>query len=313
MRTSDRLARALANPKLFARGFNRAVHTRFGTRTSNPAGIDVFDKDWDSLFVLDACRFDMFETRWDGEGSVSSVISKGSSTVEWLRANFDGRDLTDTVYVTANPQLERNREKWDISLHKTVNVWLEEGWDEETGTVLADTMTEAALDAVNQFPNKRIVVHYMQPHYPFVPADTTADKQHLRQLDGDGEGASGENIWGQMFTGEVDLSREDLWGIYTDNLEYVLDHVADLLEGLSGKTVVTSDHGNYVGERTSPIPIREYGHPRGLYDEPVAKVPWLVQEFGTRREITTEDSEDRLNDQDQEVVAERLRELGYRE
>jgi hypothetical protein len=93
----------------------------------------------------------------------------------------------------------------------------------------------------------------------------------------------------------------------------VLYHVTDFLEELSGKTVITSDHGNYVGEKASPIPIREYGHPRGLYDEPVVKVLWLVQQSGTRREITAGDSEDRLDNQDQDVVADRLRELGYRE
>jgi len=62
--------------------------------------------------------------------------------------------------VTANPQLERNRENWDINLHETINVWLDEGWDEETGTVLAETLTKAAPDAHDRFPNKRIVVHY---------------------------------------------------------------------------------------------------------------------------------------------------------
>jgi hypothetical protein len=54
----------------------------------------------------------------------------------------------------------------------------------------------------------------MQPHYPFVPADTTADKQHLRQLDADGGGASGKNIWGQMFTGKIDLFKEILECLY---------------------------------------------------------------------------------------------------
>jgi len=103
----------------------------------------------------------MFESTSQLDGTLSSRISKASSTVEWLQANFDGRDLSDTVYVTANPQLERNRGSWDITLHETINVWLDEGWDDETRTVRAETMTEAALDAVERFPHKRLVVHYM--------------------------------------------------------------------------------------------------------------------------------------------------------
>lgn len=128
--------------------------------SNNTIGVDVFDEDWDTLVVLDACRYDMFESTSQLKGTLSSRISKGSSTVEWLQANFDGRDLSDTVYVTANPQLERNRHEWDINLHETINVWLEEGWDEETGTVRAEPMTQAALDAADRFPHKRLVVHY---------------------------------------------------------------------------------------------------------------------------------------------------------
>jgi arylsulfatase A-like enzyme len=243
---------------------------------------------------------------------MSSQISKGSSTVEWLRANFDGRDLYDTVYVTANPQLERNRKMWDVQLHKTINVWLENGWDTKTGTVRAETLTEAALAAAEQFPHKRLVIHYMQPHYPFVPADADFDKEHLRQIGGESDEPSGENVWNQKFNGELEISREELWAMYTDNLEYVLKHVEELLATISGKVVITADHGNYVGERASPIPIREYGHPRGLYDEPVVRVPWFVYEEGTRREIRRTDPDAATNAVESGIIDDRLRDLGYK-
>ena len=311
MKTVDRLRRVINTPRLLGRGLNRAYHRRGGLRSENTSGITVFDEDWDTLVVLDACRYDMFESTSQLDGTLSSRISKASSTVEWLQANFDGRDLSDTVYVTANPQLERNRDSWDITLHETINVWLDEGWNEETGTVRAETMTEAALDAVERFPHKRLVVHYMQPHYPFVPAETDFDKDHLQQIDGDSDGPTGENVWNQKFTGELDISRDDLWSIYIENLEYALEHVAELLEALSGKTVVTSDHGNYVGERASPIPIREYGHPRGLYDEPVVRVPWLGYTSGGRRDIIAGKYKENKTAVESEIVTNRLQELGY--
>jgi hypothetical protein len=307
------LKRVLNNPRLFARGFNRLYHGRGGLRSENPDGVDVFAEDWDTLVVLDACRYDMFEATSQLEGTLSSRISKGSSTVEWLQANFDGRNLRDTVYVTANPQLGENRDRLDIQLHETINVWLVDGWDEETGTVRAETMTEAALEAAHQFPNKRLVVHYMQPHYPFVPADTDFDKEHLQQINGEGDGPTEENVWNQKFNGELDISREELWSIYTDNLKYVLEHVEELLANISGKTAVTGDHGNYVGERASPIPIREYGHPRGLYDEPVVRVPWQVSETGDRRRVISSSADNLTRDVEADVVAERLQDLGYRE
>jgi hypothetical protein len=313
MDTKDRLIRAFKSPQLFLRGLNRAYHRRGGLRSENTAGLDVFDEDWDTLVVLDACRYDMFEKVNHIEGDLTAKESKASSTPEWLRANVDGRDLRDTVYVTANPQLERNRENWDIDFHEVINVWLDEGWDEDTGTVLADTMTEAAITAHERFPQKRLVVHYMQPHYPFVPADTEFDKEHLASIESGEDEATGENVWAQKFTGELDQSPSDLWDVYNANLEYVLEHVKELLAEIPGKTVITSDHGNYVGERASPIPIREYGHPRGMYDEPVTCVPWLETVRGSRRQVRTDITNNTNRKIEAETVAERLKDLGYKE
>lgn len=312
MKILDRLKRAVRNPRLFARGFNRAYHRRGGLRKYNSSGIDVFDEDWDNLIVLDACRYDMFEEVSKLDGFLTSKLSKGSSTTEWLKANFDGRTLNNTVYVTANPQLERNRERWDISLHKTVNVWLDEGWDEKTGTVLAETMTQAGKDAYHQFANKRLIVHYMQPHYPFVRSNTAFDKKHLKIIDDDNSIPEGENVWNQKMDGKLSIPREELRHMYIDNLKYVLKDVDGLLNEISGKTVITSDHGNYVGERASPIPIKEYGHPRGLYDDSVVKVPWLEVEKGERREISIDEPTRKANQIETEEIEQRLEHLGYK-
>lgn len=311
MNTLDRLSRVIRNPRLFARGINRAYHRQMGLRSENQSGISVFDEDWDTLVVLDACRYDMFETENELEGDLSSRQSKGSATTEWLSANFDREDLRDTVYVTANPQLERNRAKWDISLHKTVNVWLDEGWEEETGTVLAETVTDKAINIHERFPNKRIIVHYMQPHYPFVRSRAEFDKNHLSSITDKEATSEGENVWGKKFLGEISITSDKLWSMYIDNLEYVLDHVKSLLQAISGKAVVTSDHGNYVGERASPIPIREFGHPRGIYDNELVQVPWLVCEYDKRRDIFLGDKDDRENIKS-ETVADRLHDLGYK-
>ncbi|SEP68868.1 alkaline phosphatase family protein [Natrinema salaciae] len=311
MNTVDRLKRAFKNPQLFARGLNRAYYRRGGLRSENTAGIDVFDQDWDTLVILDACRYDLFEQVNHIEGKLATKHSKASATSEWLQANIDGRDLLDTVYVTANPQLERNRERWDVNFHEIINVWLDQGWDKETGTVLADTMTQTAIETYDQFPNKRLVVHYMQPHYPFVSANTDFDKKHLVSIEDSNDSAVGENIWNQIFIGELDLSRKELWELYATNLEYVLTHVNDLLSIVPGKTVITSDHGNYVGERAFPIPVREYGHPRGLYGDAVIQVPWLEHTRGERREIVTGADKSQSPDIESETVKNRLRNLGY--
>jgi hypothetical protein len=312
MRIVERLKRALRTPQLFARGLNRLAHRRGGLRSENTSGVDVFAEDWDTLVVLDACRYDMFEMINHLPGTLSEEISRGASTTEWLKANFDGQKLRDTVYVTANPQFEQNRLVIDTTFHEVINVWLEEGWDAETGTVRAETMTDIAVSAHERFPNKRILVHYLQPHYPFVPSDTAFDKDHISGFDSEGNIPEGENVWSQKLSGQLPASREKLWSMYVDNLEYVLEHVETLFESVQGKIVVTADHGNYVGERASPIPIREYGHPRGLYDEVLVQVPWLEFIRGDRREISTGAANEPASISDTDIISQRLENLGYK-
>jgi hypothetical protein len=60
---------------------------------------------------------------------------------------------------------------------------------------------------------------------------------------------------------------------YKENLRHVLKNVEDLLEIINGKTVITSDHGNLIGDRLSPIPVRGYGHPSGLRAPELVKDP----------------------------------------
>lgn len=307
----DRLRRALQNPKLFIRGINRAYYQRGGIRSENPDGVDIFEEDWDTLVLLDACRYDMFKSTNEISGDLSTRTSKGSSTIEWLRGNFDGRNLRDTIYITSNPQLERNRDSISVNLYKTINVWLEDGWDEDTGTVRAETLTKRAIDVHNTHPQKRIIVHYMQPHYPFVESETEFDKNHLNQINNANDSTSGENIWNQKFMNRTSVSDEYLWSIYYDNLKYVLESVSELLDNINGKIIITSDHGNYVGERAFPIPIHEYGHPRGIYDEPLIRIPWLVHINGQRRSIKTGTPET-TSQIESEVAISRLKDLGYK-
>ena len=69
------------------------------------------------------------------------------------------------------------------------------------------------------------------------------------------------------------------WKLYTYNLEIALGWVGKLVKELSGRIVITADHGESFGEKLHPLlPIKIYGHPRGCYIEPLVKVPWLVLE-----------------------------------
>jgi hypothetical protein len=68
---------------------------------------------------------------------------------------------------------------------------------------------------------------------------------------------------------------------------------------------------NYVGECALPIQIRGYGHPRGLHDEQLVRVPLLEHERGERREIRS-GGDEIIDNNETKVVYERLCDLGYK-
>ena len=302
----QRLRRGFSSPNLFIRELNRWYHRRLFTRPYNTDGVDIFGADWDNLLVLDACRYDMFAGEHELDGRLESRQSRASSTREWLRANFDGQELLDTVYVTANPMLYRHRNSIDVTLHTVVHVWQTDGWDQTHKTVLPETMTDRALAAAEEFPNKRLLVHYIQPHYPFL-ADTNQPFENSQAFLKPDEPGS----WHQIMTGKLSVDKQTVWQAYQGTLNRAFPSVERLIDGLEGKTVVTADHGNMVGERARPFPIVEWGHPRGIYTKELVTVPWLVVD-GERRDIVAEEPvESTVSDVSNTQVEKRLEDLGY--
>jgi hypothetical protein len=165
MNTKEKLGIVLRNPTVVFRQFNK-YWNQFQTGEFNPDGIDVFNEDWDNLFLLDACRYDLFDETADLPGDLSAVKSKGTDTIQFLKANLTGRELLDTVYVTANPQFHKIRHELDCEFHAVIDCW-QEDWDDAVQTVLPETTASAALEAATEYPEKRLFVHFNQPHVPF--------------------------------------------------------------------------------------------------------------------------------------------------
>lgn len=297
------IRRGLDEPHLVVRRLNELyfdLHRQYIDTTDR---VDFFEEDWDNLLLLDACRYDTFADVSDLPGSLKSRHTKSSSTIEFLSRYLDGRELTDTVYVTANPQHYRKSEREFISVefHDVVEIWQEDGWDETHRTVRPETVADAAERAAEKYPNKRLLVHYLQPHYPYL-GPTGQEHFDNDSLD----------FFNRVMNGDVDIETETLRRAYRENLEVALPSVERLFESLQGKTVVSADHGEMFGERSFPLPMREYGHPSGIHTEELTKVPWHVHDEGPRKEITG--GEATSTDQDDvatEVVEERLRDLGY--
>lgn len=292
------------NPRLLIRALNREYHRITGGEIHSQ-GVSVFDRDWDNLILLDACRYDLFKSESDLPGDLQSVASRGTNTIQFLRANFNGRDLTDTVYVTSNPQFRKIEEALQTEFHAVVDLWSETTWNESIGAVLPGETTDAAVRANMSYPHKRLFIHYNQPHIPFI------GDFGMNTFDIDEISAHPLPFWQQPMAGVWSCSDGTIWRAYRENLNETLPHVKRLLDELKGKTVVTSDHGNLIGERTSPIPNTEYGHPNAMYVPQLLEIPWLEVESSSRKEIIAERGMNTDIDSSSEEIQDRLQALGY--
>ena len=133
---------------------------------------NVMDNQWDILVLLDACRYDYFADEFHDylSGKLESIKSLGTATPEWRNENFT-RPYPDVVYVSSNPYIRNGLKigKLDTSeiFHKVEDIW-ETDWNNELGTVLPSTITDAAIKACSDYKDKRIIVHYLQPHAPYL-------------------------------------------------------------------------------------------------------------------------------------------------
>jgi len=264
-------------------------------------GTRVMDEDWDTLILLDACRYDMFADRVPFDGDLQSRISLGSTSEEFLRQNFEDSSYHDTVYINANVYFPKVGLNQDGTFHAVIDL-LEE-WDDDLEIVHPRTVTDAAKDAHDTYPNKRIIVHYMQPHIPFIGELGQKIQTEIGY----------RNAWIPFRQNEDPTSIQRLWKGYKENLDLVFEHVSELLDHIEGRVAISADHGNMVGDRQGPIPTkRMYGHPWGVYSDELVNVPWFVIPSNKRRSISAESPQagEKYSD---ELITDRLRSLGYRD
>ena len=288
-----------------------AANQRYYRYRDQPSDFSIMDEDWDNLFLLDGCRYDLFEDTADLEGELESRTSPGSSSSDFLESTFTGRRYLDTVYVTANPHFDKIP---DGTFHANINL-LDDGWDPDLQTVPPDVMANAVREAHHEYPDKRILAHFMQPHYPFIGEHGREIQQGgigRRNYDGEKLDSGDEgDIWVKLQFRLNGVKADDVWKGYQENLALVLDEIEQLLPDIDGKTVLSTDHGNLVGDWIGPIPCRGYGHPPNLYVDELVEIPWFIIP-GDRR-VTTAESPDRKDTINDEVVANRLVNLGYKE
>jgi len=275
----------------------------------------LVERDWDNVILLDACRFDLFEeglAEHPLPGTTGKRTSVETGTPGYLAENFAGGQFHDVVYVTANPYVVT--ELPDDTFHAVDNVW-DDGWDDDLQTVLPETMAERALAAAEEYPDKRLLVHFNQPHAPFVGEERLDGKNvsAIREVALGNERPDARERLRTPFEqlGAGERARGEVWRAYRSNLVRALPAVEELLGELDGLTAVTADHGNALGERAWPFPIRVYGHPLGIQIPTLTAVPWHTYQNGDRKDVRA--TAPKAKDDVSEETEERLRMLGYAE
>ena len=220
-------------------------------RLKKHKGIKVMEEEWDYLIILDACRYDAFKTGNFLKGKLEKRISSGSGTPDWLQNNFTDY-YDDVVYVSANAFVSPIKElgNFDSSEHffKLVPVYMTDNVD--AGVPTPEEVTEAAIDTAKRYPHKRMIIHYVQPHDPFIgkPRITAEDVNDKYEY----------------------FNRKDSWEAYLGNLKRALKAVEKLVKKLKGNIVITADHGDMFGEWGL------HRHYDGIYFKKLVEVPWFI-------------------------------------
>ncbi|MET1160155.1 MAG: hypothetical protein ABWW65_04260 [Thermoprotei archaeon] len=280
----------------------------------NSNGVNVLKLEWDHLIVLDACRCDIFRNVYrfffSEKANFECITSTASSTMEFVRKNMKDpevlRKLKDVVFVNANPVIDHVL--GDVIhkvFYKYIPVW-KKYWNGDLGTVEPKYTYMTALKAFLRHPDKRMMVWFLQPHYPYI------DKRfhHINALGRKFMNRARQNTQdsnlvtlariimtlirkGYLCAGIPDrvceyIHQTSLEAIkaYTSNLLAVLQYVKKLTGILPGKIIVTSDHGEAFGEPLNKIlPLHVYGHPSRIRTPSLTQVPCLSTKNDISRHI----------------------------
>ncbi|WP_160132618.1 hypothetical protein [Halococcus salsus] len=307
-------------------GFEAAAFSRY------PIGDNVFDDDWDLLILLDTCRLDgLLEMRnrnrysWLGDASLQSRLSVGGSTLEWTAQTFRApysAQINRTDYIAGNLLVEQvldgkklpedvdnaswSPTKWDFlpkkALHEFVSVGsLRDARTPSGGHVdrphpSAELVTDLAIQQGRTENPEKMIVHYIQPHYPYYSAVESGEQAELEDWQ--------RFPFNQLRDGT--LSRRNLWNRYLEELQLGIDAIDTLLSNYEAeKVAITADHGEAFGERF--LGKKGYKHRVGMLHPKVRRVPWLVTS-AKDTESHHPDIEVESNDKSQQEM---LEALGY--
>lgn len=273
-----------------------------------PFGTNIFEREWDLLVILDACRVDSLERlsssiRWlNGNEAIRSV---GSMSAEWMLNTFSKQyeeKIAETAFISGNIWSHRIfNEKFHSHRNHNFDVFHDgfPSWNPVSANEFG------YYEMVYPFANQDMRLHPEAEHIPHVITDRTINAgrtqdwnrlivhytlPHLNHIAGALDWDSGETKQKELITGEIPVTRElrpeeksfsavhegqasirTVRENFMENLNLALEYVEILLQNIDAeKVVLSADHGENLGDNG------DWGHPFGYPFSPVKMVPWVT-------------------------------------
>lgn len=296
--------------------YDQYVGVALSVMSRYPYGTNVYEYDWDSLILLDTCRVDALQEVSDEfeflppADEISSITSIGSGSYTWMANTFTEEfadEVANTVYVSANAYAEEILEVgWKPEEDRGVSYcnWstlraddlmaVDQSWkycNHIMGHPDPEMVTKRAIGHYRQYEPDRLIVHYTQPHEPYIAQALEEGREELFDYE--------EKPWDYL-KGGGDLDK--VWACYLDDLRMVLRHVETLLNNHDADNVIISaDHGDAFGE------YGIYRHPTAILHPKIRNVPWAKTSAVDKKEVegSTDSAPQNTN------VTETLENLGY--
>ncbi|NLV03628.1 alkaline phosphatase family protein [Haloferax volcanii] len=285
-----------------------------------PIGTNIFEREWDTLIVLDTCRVDALKEvkdEYEFITDVDKIVSVGSTSNEWMANTFTSTyidSVNSTAYLSANGYSSRVfKERRYPEVHMGTKhqppswvadefcypedfLLLDQIWEyapqDSPGHTLPEYVMDRAVNVGRSLNPEHLVVHFNQPHAPYI-ADAIGENRELKEFE--------QSPFESLRQG---TDRDQVWEAYIENLRMVLDQVEVLLDNHSAeKVVITADHGEAFGEWGM------YGHLPGMIHPHVKIVPWVTTKGDDKENYQPELEQEHNSERDTES---QLRALGYK-
>jgi len=258
------------------------------------------------LVILDSCRFDYFESEYSEyfRGDLEPVFTTNTATKQYLARTWSQK--TDLTYVAGGPVITDRTFELSDSEYRPSDHFAEivDVWDMEYERKLGVTPPEAVTKEALKCDADRMVVHYFQPHAPYIGEvrlrsgdDIVEDQSHLET-----RVESLKKVYDMARSGQIDES--SLREAYASNLRRVLKATTPLVQQSDRRVVFTADHGELLGENGRLF----HG---GLPHPVLCKLPWLEIDSVKGGVIELPPVVNENEENPERTIKEQLQDLGY--